>query len=131
MMSQQPNLSGSGPVETATMLERLAEAERPPLGLGMTSLVLATVGLMLAFIPILGVPISSFALLFSILGFAAAIFLARETLRWSVAGLCLSALALGVNVAMFYAPAGYLPSRDVPRSWQPVSSRPYVAPPAP
>src|SRR6516165_3641172 len=105
MMSQQ-HVSSSGPAETTAMLERPTEAERPRLGLGMTSLVLATVGLMLSFLPILGVPISSFALLFAILGLAAAIFTVRETLRWTVAGFLLSALALAVNIAILYAPAG-------------------------
>jgi hypothetical protein len=84
-----------------------------------------------SFLPILGVPISSFALLFAILGLAAAVFTVRETLRWTVAGFLLSALALAVNIAILYAPAGYLPSREVPGLWQPVLSRPYVSPPAP
>jgi hypothetical protein len=103
----------------------------PRLGLGMTSLVLGTVGLLLAFLPVLGVPISAFGLLFGILGLIGAMFFTGATLRWSVAGIFISSLALAVNIAITYAPRGYLPSREVPKSWQPVRDRPWVPPPSP
>ena len=92
----------------------LPTADRPPFGLGMSSLVLGTIGLMLFFLPVLGIPISAFGLLFGILGVAASFFTGGVQLRWSLAGLATSAAALAVNIAIAYAPAGYLPGRDVP-----------------
>jgi hypothetical protein len=52
------------------------------------------------------------------------------SLRWSVAGIALSGLALTVSFAIAQAPAGYLPSRVIPLDTQPVPDRLYVPPPA-
>ncbi len=106
------------------------DAEGPLPALGMTSLVLGVIALLLAFLPILGIPLSAFGLLFGFLGFLAALVARGTSLRWSVGGLAASCLALAVNLAIAYAPEGYLPGRKVPRPWQPVSDRPYVPPPA-
>jgi hypothetical protein len=103
---------------------------RPVIGLGMLAVVLGTIALILFFMPVLGVPISSLGLLCGLVGFLCALFVPGEGLRWSVAGVAMSSLALLVNVAMTYAPAGYLPTPNPPPPWQPVPDRPYVPPPA-
>jgi hypothetical protein len=101
----------------------------------MSSLVIGTIGLMLFFLPVLGIPISAFGLLFGLLGLLAALFGSRvggaARLRWTLAGIAVSCLGLAVNIAIAYAPAGYLPSRDVPQLWQTAPDRPSVPPPAP
>jgi hypothetical protein len=97
----------------------------------MTSLVLGTVGVLLSFLPILGLPISAFGVLFGILGLIGVLLGGGAALRWSVAGLILSALALAINVALFYAPSTNLMDREVPKRPQLVSDRPFVPPPAP
>jgi hypothetical protein len=109
----------------------LPSTHRPPFALGMSSLVLGTIGLLLFFLPILGIPISAFGLCFGILGLAAAFFTGGVQLRWSLAGIATSAAALAVSIAIAYAPAGYLPDRDVPQLWQSPPDRPYIPPPAP
>jgi hypothetical protein len=128
-MSSQTGLQPPLPPEPPAS-SRLPETQSPRLGLGMTSLVLGTVGLLLAFLPVLGLPISVFGLFFGIIGLIAAIFVTGATLRWSAAGILLSSVALAANVALTYAPSGYLPAREVPKSWQSPPGRVYISPPA-
>ncbi len=109
---------------------RLAYAESPPNGLGMTSVVLGSVGLLLFFMPILGIPLCLVGLLFGVLGLVTALARGPSSLRWSLLGIVLCLLAGIVNVAIAFAPAGYIPQRSVPRTWQEPSGRPYVPPPA-
>jgi ABC-type Fe3+-siderophore transport system permease subunit len=115
-------------------MNSLPEVHSPPMELGMSSLVLGTIGLMLFFLPVLGIPISAFGLLFGLLGLVAALFWSKggggARLRWTLAGIAVSFLGLAVNIAIAYAPAGYLPGRDVPQLWQSPPDRPYVPPPA-
>jgi hypothetical protein len=115
-------------------MDELPEIHSPPIALGMSSVVIGTIGLMLFFLPVLGIPLSAFGLLFGLLGLLARLFSAGAgrgvLLRWTLAGIAVSCLALAVNVAITYAPAGYLPGRDVPQSWQTPPDRPYVPPPA-
>jgi hypothetical protein len=108
-----------------------AYAHSPLVAFGMTSLVLGVIAILLFFLPILGIPISAFGLCFGILGFFAALLARGARLRWSLGGIVISALALGINIAVAYAPEGYLADRNVPKLWQPVPDRPYVPPPAP
>jgi hypothetical protein len=82
------------------------ETDRPFLGLGMTSTVLGTIGLILFFLPILGIPISAFGLLAGLLGVPVTILGGGTSLRWSLAGLLLSSAALVVNLAIVYTPGG-------------------------
>ena len=70
-----------------------------PYALGLTSLVLSAVGLLLFFLPILGIPLASVGLLFGLAGLLAALFGARSSLRWSVLGVLLSFLALGTDLS--------------------------------
>jgi|HubBroStandDraft_4_1064222.scaffolds.fasta_scaffold445191_1 hypothetical protein len=104
---------------------------RTPLpALGMSSLVLGVIALLLAFLPILGIPLSLCGILLGVVGIFSSLAVAGTYLRWSLAGLATSCLALIVNLAITYAPTGYLPEQNVPRTWQPVPDRPYAPPPA-
>jgi hypothetical protein len=97
---------------------------------GMTSVVLGHIALLLFFLPILGVPVAAFGLLFGVVGLVLACCAPGTSLRWCLAGVAVCCLALAVNVAINYAPEGYLPGRRVPPPWQPVPDRPWVPPPA-
>ena len=46
------------------------------------------------------------------------------SLRWSIAGIALSGVALAISLAIAQAPVGYLPGRVVPLESQPASERP-------
>lgn len=100
------------------------------IGLGITSLVLGIIGLLLFFMPILGIPISSSGLLFGAIAFVLALFVGGRALRCSLQGIAICALALSVNIAILVAPRGYLSSPNVPQPWQPVPERVYVPSPA-
>jgi hypothetical protein len=102
----------------------------PPLGLGLTSVVLGAVGALLFFLPILSIPLGGIGLLFGLAGILLAIRGGWTGLRWSIAGLVVSAAALSVGIAIAEAPAGYLRSRPIPLNAQPLPDRPYVPPPA-
>jgi hypothetical protein len=109
---------------------RIPMVGRGPLpGLGMGSLVPGFIALVLAILPVLGIPISACGLVLGILGVVVAV-LGGGSLRWSLAGIAVCALALVVNVALADVPAHDLPGRSVPRPWPSVPDRPYVAPPA-
>jgi hypothetical protein len=112
-------------------MNQLPRPQGPLPALGMLSFVLGIISLMLFFLPILGLPIAAFALLAGILGTALALSGTGGTLRWALFGSVMSALALGVNLAIAYAPGGYTPQLGAPRLWQEVSAdRPYIPPPA-
>jgi hypothetical protein len=99
--------------------------------MGMTSVVLGMIALLVFFMPVLGIPISSLGLLFGIVGLMGAIFGWGATLRGSLSGIAICSLALLIHVALAYAPApGYIPRRDVPPPWEPPPGRPSVPPPA-
>src|SRR5205807_1370020 len=100
-----------------TMLPRTQVA---PMALGMVSLVLGTIALLLFFMPILGIPISAIGLLCGIGGIIGRFIRVELSLRWSLAGGVVCSLALGVNLAIAYAPRGYLPPPRVAPSWQTV-----------
>ena len=98
---------------------------------GMTALVLGHVSLLLFFMPILGMPLAACGLLLGALGIILAPLGSTSSLRWSLAGVAACGLALTVNFAISYAPGGeYLPSRQVPKQWQPTPQRPMIPPPA-
>lgn len=106
------------------------ESENAWLAFGMTSVVLAFIGTLLFFLPILGTPISGIALGFGIVGLILSPYTPGPSLRWSLAGIAASLLALSVNLMIIYAPEGYQPDRKVPTIWHTVPDRPYVPPPA-
>ena len=111
-------------------LPSIRSSQRPPIGLGMTALVLGTVGMMLCIFPILGIPISALGALCGLLGLGMGLSRGGVILRWTLEGIALSAVALAVNVAIAYAPAGYRHDPEVPQPWQPPPGRPYVPPPS-
>ena len=112
------------------MMNHRSQLQDPPLGLGLISVVLGSVGLLLFFLPILGIPLSGFGLLFGMLGFLLALVGGPSSLRWSAAGTALCVLALGVNVAVARAPEDYVGGRPVLPLSQPERDRPYIPPPA-
>jgi len=76
----------------------------PAFSIGLTSAVIGTIGLLLFFLPILGIPIAGCGLLLGIAGAAAAAFGRSASLRWSIVGTVVSGFALAAGLAMFYAP---------------------------
>jgi hypothetical protein len=108
----------------------MPESESPWIAFGMSSMVLAYIGTLLFFLPILGVPISGIGLGLGIVGLIVAPFTPGPSLRWSLGGIAASVLALGLNLFIIYAPAGYQPDRKVPTLWHSVPDRPYIPPPA-
>jgi hypothetical protein len=103
---------------------------QPPFAPGIISLALGTVGLLLFFLPILGGPISAFGLLFGLVGIVVSASTGGVRLRWSLLGSTLSALALTINLAIYFAPGGVLPPFTSRPLWQEVPDRPFVSPPA-
>src|SRR5689334_11128860 len=99
------------------------------LGLGMTSLVLGVIALLLAFLPVLGAPLSALGLLSGLVG-TAAVFFGGGNLRWCLGGVATCCLALGVNLAIYCAPGGYLPERRSPQLWRQGSDEAVAPPPA-
>jgi hypothetical protein len=109
---------------------RFIQEYRPLMGLGMTSLVLGVIGLLLAFLPVLGIPLSVCGLACGLIGLVGGLFEGGLVLRWGLGGTFLSGMALFVNIAIVYAPAGYTPGPSTPLPWRPPTDRPYVSPPA-
>jgi hypothetical protein len=97
----------------------------------MLSLVLATVALVLFFLPVLGIPLAICALCVGVFGTVLGCFGIGGRLRWALLGLILSVLALGANLAVDNAPGGSVPSLRPPPSWRPAPDRPSIPPPAP
>jgi len=92
--------------------------------------VLGIISLLLAFLPILGVPLGAIGLAFGILGVSMAFFSPSANLRWSLAGVAVCGLALGVNMALTLSPQGYIPERNAMPPWEPPRDRPSNPPPA-
>jgi hypothetical protein len=102
----------------------------PPLGVGLTSVVLGSLGLALFFLPVLSIPLGGLGLTFGLVGLLLALVRGGTSLRWAIGGVVLSGLALSVSLAIAKAPTGFLPARIMPLDLQPLPERPYVAPPA-
>jgi hypothetical protein len=102
----------------------------PPINLGPLSLVLGINGLILFFLPVLGLPISVFGFVIGLLAIAFDRSRGGIRLRWSLMGGAVSTLALVINLCIAWAPSGYLEPPGVPPPWQRVPDRPYVPPPA-
>jgi hypothetical protein len=101
-----------------------------PLGVGLTSLVFGAVGVLLFFMPILGIPLAGIGVVFGLAGVALVLPRGWSSLRWPIAGLVVSGAALAVGLAIAEAPAGSSWSRTIPLDSQPVRETPYVSPPA-
>ena len=110
---------------------RLTGPDGPLGALGMTSLVLGVIAMFFGVVPVLGLPISLFALLFGLVGLGAAALRLGPTFRSCMTGVGASLLAAGVNFAVAYMPAGYQGEPDAPHIWQQPPDRPSNPPPAP
>lgn len=108
----------------------LPRAGLPPVGFGLASVALGTIGWLLFILPVLSIPIAALGLLLGIIGCLAALLARQASLRLSLAGVIVSALAVGTVTAITLAPAGYLPNSAVQQVIEPVPGRPYVPPPA-
>ena len=75
----------------------------PPVGLGLSSVILGAVGGLLFFLPVLSIPLGVVGLALGAIGFLAAIFCGCTSLRWSVVGIVVSGLALGIAVVIALA----------------------------
>jgi hypothetical protein len=111
-------------------MSTFSQPSHPPAGIGLTSVILGSVGGLLFFLPILGIPLGALGLAFGVAGLLAALLGRWTSLRWSVVGIVVSGLALGIGVAIAVAPAGYLRVPAAPAAGQNVLDRPYVPPPA-
>jgi hypothetical protein len=87
--------------------------------------------LMLFVIPVLAAPISGCGAIAGIGGIAGRIMGLRADLRLSIAGVALCALALTIDLAVQYAPGGYLGRPAEPQLLSPGSRRRDISPPAP
>ncbi|HVT28864.1 MAG TPA: hypothetical protein VHE81_12690 [Lacipirellulaceae bacterium] len=96
----------------------------------MTSVVLGAIGLMLFFLPVIGIPISVSGAAIGLIGIVVAYFGGSASLRLCVAGIVLSGCAVGINWAIRGAAGGYYWPRQTFPSLPPATERPYVPPPA-
>ena len=92
-----------------------SSSSNPPPGLGLSSVILGAVGILLFFLPVLSIPVGAVGLAFGIFGFLLGILGNWTSLRWSLVGIVVSGLAVGLGVLIALAPSGYLPSPKRPR----------------
>jgi hypothetical protein len=111
-------------------LRKLERAELPPIELGLSSVIIAAIGLLLFILPILAIPLSLAGLVLGIAGIIAAVAGGQSRLRLCVAGVTLAIVGLIIGWAIARAPSGYFAPRAVFPSIQPLHDRPYVPPPA-
>jgi hypothetical protein len=97
--------------------------------LGLASLALGAVGLLLFFMPILGIPIAAIGLLLGLVVLLGTAFGARWGLRWGVLGTALCVIALVVDILAAVAPESVVPDRRQQENWRPPLVH-YVSPPA-
>ena len=107
-----------------------SQPRAPMLSFSMTSLVLGFLSTLVFFMPVLGIPIALSGVVCGVVGICFAWRSREYSMRWGLGGLGLSLLALGMLLALYYAPEGYLMRVRMPHRWQPPADRPYVAPPA-
>ena len=91
-----------------------APSRHPPirlLGMGLTSVILGSVGALLFFLPVLGIPLGAVGLVFGIVGLLLAILGGWTSLRWSVAGIVVSGRGAG-NRYCDRAGAGRFPAES-------------------
>ncbi len=112
------------------ILRWLAHADTPLPGLGMASVCLGLIGLLLFFLPILGMPVSLCGFVAGVVGLVVALFTGGPSLRWSLGGIVVSAAAFGVGLVMYATPEGYVPASSKSQPWRTPNDRPFVAPPA-
>ena len=96
--------------------------------MGLTSVILGSVGTLLFFLPVLGIPLAAAGLALGFVGLVMAVF-GWTSLRWCVVGIVISVIALGIGVVIGLSPGGFLPNQRAPLE-QSVPGEPYVPPPA-
>ena len=117
--------------QSAAQANKLDErAADPPVGMGLTSVILGSVGTLLFFLPVLGIPLGAVGLFFGIAGLLMALLGRWTSLRWSLAGTVVSGLALGIGIVIGMSPSGFLPNPKGPAIEQELSRQLYVPPPA-
>ena len=80
-------------------MSKSLSTQDPPLGIGLAAVIFASVGLALFFLPILSIPLAGVGLALGLLGLLLSLRAGRSELRWSIFGVALSALALGIGIA--------------------------------
>jgi hypothetical protein len=108
----------------------IQRAHFPPVGLGLSSVILGAIGMVLFLVPIIGISISVAGFITGFIGIVIAFLGGAASLRLSVAGVLLSGGALVIISAIALAPSGYFRPRSVFPSLPPSIDRPYVPPPA-
>jgi len=103
----------------------------PPMGLGLAAVVLGTIGLLLAPLPILGIPLCGAAGMLGMADVVRAMYGRNASLRLAVGGTFLALVATGFNVALYTAPSIYRERPDVEPNLHSVPARPHASPPAP
>ena len=96
--------------------------------LGVASLALSTVGLLLFFMPVLGVPLSSIGLLFAITASWRRSSTAARGPPLGGDGIALGLAALGVNLIIVCSPLDT--AHNIASHTPAPAARPYVSPPA-
>jgi hypothetical protein len=100
----------------------------PPDGLGVISVVLGSLGTLLFFLPILGIPLGIVGLALGGVGLVLALIGGWTSLRWSAAGIVLSCVALGIGVIITQAANTSLEDLTAPSAVQHTPA--HVSPPA-
>jgi len=109
----------------------IAHSPEQSVGMGLMSVVLGSVGLLLFFLPVLCIPLAAAGLAFGVVGFLMAIFGGWSSLRWSVAGIVVCGISLGIGIVIAITPLYYSQNPEAPAVRQMVPDyRPYVPPPA-
>ncbi len=102
----------------------------PPLGLGLSAVVLGVVGLLLFALPILSIPVSGGGVIVGVARIVAGLLRPQMRLRLAVAGVLLSGVSLGLAVAIALGPSGYFSPRSVFPMLERMPQRHFVPPPA-
>jgi dolichol kinase len=102
----------------------------PPVSFGLASLSLGTIALGLFFMPILGASAAALGMASGLAGVVASRLGRGESLRWALGGLCVSAYAFVIVLALLYAPLVEEPIRQAPGAWPMAPQSGFVPPPA-
>jgi hypothetical protein len=98
--------------------------------LGLTAVVLGSIGLLLFILPILAIPISACGLLLGAVGVPLAIWRGAGDVRLLLAAIVVCGASLGIGAAIQFAPGGYVPLPAEPPHLPLQRPRLFVAPPA-
>jgi hypothetical protein len=108
----------------------LRRASFPPVGFGLSSIILGAISTVLFILPIIGLPIAAIGIVVGLWGIVVAVVRGKARLRLCVAGVLISACGFIMIAAIARAPSGYFSPRAVFPTLPPLENRPYVPPPA-